>query len=244
MVVFFIALLAIVLGYLCGSLCSAIIVCRVFALPDPREAGSKNPGATNVLRLAGKKYAAMVLVGDMLKGVVAVLIAKLLGVSPLVVAFTGLAAVVGHMFPIFFDFKGGKGIATALGALLGLNLILGVLAIATWLIVANYSHYSSLASLVSLTLAPVFSLFIMQNMELVTPLFCMTILIYYKHRSNINRLLDGTEPKIYLHGDEIHNLPEELFTTDEVTPDEEGSDSAATTATKTKPRRKKSTKEE
>ncbi|WP_415582889.1 glycerol-3-phosphate 1-O-acyltransferase PlsY [Legionella worsleiensis] len=179
-----------------GSFCSAIIVCRIFGLPDPTTEGSKNPGATNVLRLAGKKYAALVMVGDVLKGTIPVMIAKALGATPATIAFTVLAAVVGHMFPIFFKFKGGKGVATAIGALLGFHFIIGVLVAGTWLLVANFSRYSSLASIVSISLSPFYALLLLGRLDIFPPLFFVTLLVLYKHKNNINRLIDGVEPKI------------------------------------------------
>lgn len=189
-------ILVVVIGYLCGSVCSAIIVSKIFSLPDPSTEGSKNPGATNVLRLAGKKYAAIVLIADMLKGLLPVLLAKLLGAGPATLGFTCLAAVVGHMYPVFFDFKGGKGVATALGALLGLQFIMGVVVIATWILVAKFTRFSSLASLVSLTLAPLMAVASVGHPDTFPPILLMTVLIIYKHRDNIARLIDGTEPKI------------------------------------------------
>ncbi|RUR17621.1 glycerol-3-phosphate 1-O-acyltransferase [Legionella sp. km535] len=189
-------LFLVILAYLMGSFCSAIIVCRVFGLPDPTVEGSKNPGATNVLRLAGKKYAALVMVGDVLKGTIPVLIAKALGATPVTIAFTALAAVVGHMFPVFFKFKGGKGVATAIGALLGFHFIIGVLVAATWLLVANFSRYSSLASIVSISLSPFYTLLLVGQLDIFPPLFFIALLVLYKHKNNINRLIDGVEPKI------------------------------------------------
>lgn len=200
----FISLL--VLGYLMGSICSAVIVSRTFALPDPRQEGSKNPGATNVLRLAGKKYAALVMIVDLLKGTIPVLIAKALGADPAIVAFTALAAVVGHMYPIFFGFNGGKGVATAIGALLGLHFILGVMVAATWLLVANFSRYSSLASMVSISLAPFYSLLLTNQIDTFPPLFFIVILVLFKHRNNITRLIDGNEPKIKLKPSVIEDI--------------------------------------
>lgn len=196
----------IIVGYLLGSVCSAVIVSRLFSLPDPRIEGSKNPGATNVLRLAGKKYAAIVLIGDMLKGLIPVLLAKILISSPTAIGFTALAAVIGHMYPVFFRFHGGKGVATAIGALLGLHLILGVMVIAAWLLVANFTRYSSLASIISLILAPLFALFTTGNFDLFPPLFFITLFVIYQHRNNITRLIDGEEPKIKFS----HNLNEEI----------------------------------
>lgn len=208
---FFLFLFVVVIAYLCGSLCSAVIVSRLFSLPDPRMEGSKNPGATNVLRLAGKKYAIIVLVGDMLKGVLPVLLARLLDAGPVTLGFAAFAAVMGHMYPVFFQFRGGKGVATALGALLSLNLILGALVIITWLAVANYSRYSSLASIVAIILAPLYSAMTMGNMEIIPPLFFITIFILYQHRDNITRLIDGEEPKIRFKDKEHPTVTEEIL---------------------------------
>ncbi|MBL7480272.1 glycerol-3-phosphate 1-O-acyltransferase PlsY [Legionella bononiensis] len=201
-------LFLVILAYLMGSFCSAIIVCRLFGLPDPREEGSKNPGATNVLRIAGKKYAAFVMIGDVLKGTIPVLIAKALGATPAVIAFTALAAVIGHMFPVFFKFKGGKGVATAIGALLGFHFIIGVMVATTWLLVANFSRYSSLASIVAISLSPFYSLLVVGRLDIFPPLFFIALLVLYKHKNNINRLIDGVEPKIKFKPDVIHDIME------------------------------------
>ncbi|ASQ46980.1 glycerol-3-phosphate 1-O-acyltransferase PlsY [Legionella clemsonensis] len=189
-------LFVVIVGYLAGSVCSAVIVSRVFALPDPRITGSQNPGATNVLRISGKKYAAIVLLADLLKGLLPVLFAQLIGVGPIAVGFTCWAAVMGHMYPIFFGFRGGKGVATAIGALLGLHFILGVVVIATWLLVANFTRYSSVASMVSMSMAPWYALFIPNGLLTFPPLFFITLFVIYKHRENITRLIDGKESKI------------------------------------------------
>ena len=183
-------------AYLLGSICSAIIVCRLFDLPDPCAEGSKNPGATNVLRIAGKHYAAMVLIGDMLKGLIPVLLAKLLGAGPALLGFTCLAAVFGHIYPVFFGFKGGKGVATAIGGLLGLHLMLGVFAIGFWLIIANFTRYASLASVLTVLFAPIISLPMIGNSRAFLPLMFIAILVIYKHLDNITRLMDGKEGKI------------------------------------------------
>jgi|GEM_PF-86534 len=192
----FVFVFCVVVAYLVGSICSAIIVCRLFDLPDPRKEGSKNPGATNVLRLAGKQYAIIVLLADMMKGLLPVLLARALDASPIVVGFTCLAAVIGHMYPIFFEFKGGKGVATAIGALLGFHFILGVLVIATWLLVARITRYSSVASMTSITFAPFYSLYAVGNVSAFLPLAIIAVFILYQHRENITRLQDGTESKI------------------------------------------------
>lgn len=192
----FFHLVVILSAYLMGSVCSAIIVCQLFSLPDPRKAGSKNPGATNVLRLAGKKYAAIVLVADMLKGVLPVLIAKLLGAGPVLLGFTCLAAIVGHVYPIFFDFKGGKGVATTLGALLAFHLGIGLLVVLTWLIVAYVSRYSSLSSMTAVLLAPLFSLFFFDQLNVFFPLLMIAGLVIFQHRQNIVRLIHREEPHV------------------------------------------------
>lgn len=205
------SVLVIGIGYLCGSLCSAIIISRMFSLPDPRSEGSKNPGATNVLRLSGKKYAAMVLLGDMLKGLLPVLLAKILHAPAEAIGFTCLAAVLGHMYPVFFGFKGGKGVATALGALLGLHFIMGVVLIATWLLVASISRYSSLASMVTITLAPLYAIVSSGNLSSFPGLAIITIFVLYKHRNNITRLIDGNEPELRLRHKQLSDLTDDIL---------------------------------
>ncbi len=194
----FLFLFCVIIAYLVGSICSAVIVCRVFDLPDPRIGGSQNPGATNVLRLAGKQYALIVLLADMLKGLLPVLLAKILEAGPVTIGFTCLAAVIGHIYPVFFGFKGGKGVATAMGALLGFHFILGVMVIATWLLVANFSRYASLASIIAMVLAPFYSFFSVGSIDAFLPIFFIALLILYQHRDNITRLMDGKETKINL----------------------------------------------
>lgn len=211
MLVVLLSAFILVVAYLCGSLCSAIIVSRLFSLPDPSLEGSKNPGATNVLRLSGKKYAAIVLLGDVLKGVLPVVLARMLGLPETIVGFTCLAAVVGHMYPVFFDFKGGKGVATAIGALLGLHFILGVVVIATWLLVANFSRYSSLASIVAMILAPLYAIVSSRSTDTFIPLLIITVLVLYKHRNNVVRLLDGKEPELKLRHKQLSDLTSDIF---------------------------------
>ena len=185
-----------ILAYLMGSICSAVIVSKAFALPDPRSEGSQNPGATNVLRLAGKKYATIVLATDLLKGTIPVVIAKMFGADATLVSYVALAAVLGHMYPCFFGFKGGKGVATAIGALLGFQFIVGIMVTATWLLVVRFSRYSSLASIVSISLAPFYSLLIIGRIDIFPAIFFMAVLILVKHKDNILRLIDGTESKV------------------------------------------------
>lgn len=196
MIAMFVILFFLVFAYLLGSVCSAVIVCRLFDLPDPRREGSKNPGATNVLRLAGKKYAITVLLADMLKGFIPVLIAKLFGESSTVLGFICFAAVFGHMYPVFFKFHGGKGVATAIGAMFGLHFALGILVLASWLIIANFTRYSSLASIATILFAPFYSIAVIHNMNAFLPLLFIAIFVLYKHHKNLTRLFDGEEPKI------------------------------------------------
>lgn len=192
------ALLIILVSYLSGSICSAVLISRLCSLPDPRLEGSKNPGATNVLRLAGKKYAIMVLVADMLKGLLPVLLARLLGLSELVISLACLSAVLGHVFPVFFEFQGGKGVATALGVLIGFHPLLGLLVLLTWLGIAAISRFSSLASILSISIAPLYYILITHHLLASIPLLMITCVILFKHKSNIKRLIEKSEPKIQL----------------------------------------------
>jgi len=183
------------LAYLMGSLSSAIIVCKIMKLPDPRTKGSHNPGATNVLRFGGKKLALIVLIADALKGTIPVWIAAELGVAGFQLAFVGLIAFLGHLYPVFFQFKGGKGAATAYGVLLGLSWWLGFVLIATWIFVAALTRYSSLAALTAATLAPVYVVWLSET-SYVIPITTITIILIYKHKKNINSLLKGKESKL------------------------------------------------
>lgn len=189
--------LFIVIAYLFGSLASAIIVCKIMHLPDPRTAGSTNPGATNVLRIGGKLPALLVLVGDMLKGAIPVFLARIFGLDGFALAFVGLAALIGHLFPIFFGFKGGKGVATFLGAILSLSFFVGLLCLITWLVIAVIFRYSSLAALVSAVLAPVYVIFF-SNPRYLIPIIFMIALLFWKHLDNIARLRSKTESRISL----------------------------------------------
>jgi len=184
----------ILIAYLVGSISSAIIVCRLMGLPDPRSEGSGNPGATNVLRVGGKKAAAITLIGDMLKGLLPVLAANILNVSTLTLGLTGLAAFLGHLYPVFFGFRGGKGVATMLGALFGFNWLVGASTAGTWLLIAKGFKISSLAALIATLLAPFFVwLFMGPSTELIVITAIMTLILFWRHRSNIQRLLSGEE---------------------------------------------------
>lgn len=189
----FLTLVCITLAYLLGSVSTAVLVSRAMKLSDPRFAGSKNPGATNVLRLSGKKAAIFTLLGDVLKGLLPVLLAKLLGVTGFSLSLVGLAAFLGHLFPVFFGFSGGKGVATALGVLLGLSPVIGLAAIIGWIITFSAFRYSSLASLVGMLVALVLTLLIQVNYFL--PIAVMTALVVWRHWPNIERLKAGTEDK-------------------------------------------------
>jgi glycerol-3-phosphate acyltransferase PlsY len=186
----------VLVAYLLGSVSSAIIVCRLAGLPDPRSGGSGNPGATNVLRLGGKKLAVVTLAGDLLKGLLPVLVARLLDVPPAQMALVGLAAFFGHLYPLFFRFQGGKGVATALGVLIGLDWVVGLATVGTWLAVAVASRYSSLSALVATALAPAWVAWRFGALEPAVACAVMTLLLFWRHAGNIRRLLAGEEPKI------------------------------------------------
>ncbi|MCK9637562.1 MAG: glycerol-3-phosphate 1-O-acyltransferase PlsY [Methylobacter tundripaludum] len=180
-------------AYLIGSISSAIIICRMMGLPDPREQGSGNPGATNVMRIGGKKAAAITLLGDSLKGLIPVYAANVLGLPLELVATTGLAAFIGHLYPVFFGFKGGKGVATSVGVLLGFFWALGLAFMATWYLIYKLGKISSLSALVASTLSPVFAWFIVGNEAIVAASAVMTVFLLWRHKSNIQRLLAGQE---------------------------------------------------
>lgn len=183
-------------SYLIGSLSSAIILCKLAGLPDPRTEGSGNPGATNVMRIGGKKLAALTLVGDLLKGLIPVVAAWLLNQSPLIVSLVAIAAFLGHLFPVFFGFKGGKGVATALGAILGLNYLVALCALAVWIIIFVITKISSLSALIAAVSAPIFLYFFNASSEIVWAVIFMDILLIYRHKGNIQRLLKGEEGKL------------------------------------------------
>ena len=183
-------------GYLLGSLSSAVIVARLMGLRDPREVGSKNPGATNVLRYGGKKAAIATLAGDMLKGVIAVLIARWLSTDPVVIGATMVTAFLGHLYPVFFGFKGGKGVATALGAFLGANFWLGLAVVVTWLLMAFITRYSSLSALVATAAAPFYTWYFINDVPHVIAVIVIAVILFWRHRSNIRNLLTGKENKI------------------------------------------------
>ncbi len=190
------ASITIVLAYLVGSLSTAIIACKLTGLPDPRGQGSGNPGATNVLRFGGKKIAIIVLLGDMVKGLLPVAVVSLMGASPLLVALTGAAAFLGHLYPVFFNFKGGKGVATALGVILAISWAAGFTVLAVWLLVAFTLRYSSLAALCASISAPLIVWLYRPDIELLVMMVGMSLLLVWRHRSNIENLKQGRESRI------------------------------------------------
>ena len=183
-------------AYLLGSVSAAIVMCRALGLPDPRSAGSRNPGATNVLRLGGKKAAAVVLAGDTLKGVVPVLLARAFDAGEGVLALVGGAALAGHLYPVYFNFQGGKGVATAFGVLLGLAWPVALALLTTWLLIAKVFKISSLAALSAAVLAPVYMWWLRPEPAFMMLIFVISVVLLWRHRSNIQRLLSGAEGRI------------------------------------------------
>jgi len=189
------ALGMIISAYLCGSISSAILVCRLFGLPDPRQNGSGNPGATNVLRIGGKAAAAAVLVFDVLKGMLPVWLGYVFGLPPLYLGLTAIAACLGHIYPVFFHFKGGKGVATAFGAIAPIGWDLTGLMTGTWLLTVLLSGYSSLGAIVSALIAPFYVWWF--KPQLTFPVAMLSCLILLRHHDNIQRLWRGQESKIW-----------------------------------------------
>jgi glycerol-3-phosphate acyltransferase PlsY len=190
------AAIFVVLGYLLGSLPFAVIVSRAFGLADPRSYGSGNPGATNVLRSGNKAAAVLTLLGDAAKGWLAVWLAARFGAQEAALASIGLAAFLGHVFPVFLGFKGGKGVATAVGVLLGLHWILALAGTLTWLLVALVTRYSSLAALLAAIEAPFAAWILSDRADIALPVAVMSMLLIWRHAANIRKLLAGTESKI------------------------------------------------
>ena len=189
-------LLIILFAYLVGSISSGIIVSRIFNLPDPRTIGSKNPGATNVMRSGNKKAAIFTLLGDLLKAILVLAIAEYLGFNDLIIVCVALAVLIGHIYPIFYKFQGGKGVATAIGILFALNFKLALIVASIWLLVFGIWRYSSLAAIVAAISAPIIAIFILRDQSLYCIAFTLiTIIILFKHQANIRKLLSGTELK-------------------------------------------------
>lgn len=180
-------------AYLLGSLSAAIILSKIMGFPDPRSGGSNNPGATNVLRLAGKKAAFFTLVGDFLKGLLPVLLARLLETDPLIMALTGFAAFIGHCFPLFFGFKGGKGVATAIAATLAFDWVCGAILVTIWLLFAKVFKISSLAAIISFSLVPLAIFWRTQDPWVSLVFVVLSAVLIWRHKGNIQRLVRGTE---------------------------------------------------
>lgn len=189
-------ILFVALAYLIGSFSTAIITCKIMGLEDPRKTGSNNPGATNVLRHGGKKAAIITLLGDMLKGLIPVLLIIQFQADTLTVALVGLFALLGHIFPVYYGFKGGKGVATYYGVILGINWLIGLIAIAIWLIMAALLKISSLSALISIFLTPFILWHFSQSVELTSSVALMSMLVFWRHKKNIKSLLQGSEEKI------------------------------------------------
>lgn len=184
---------AIICAYLIGSVSSAIIICKLMGLQDPRTAGSGNPGATNVLRVGGKLPAIITLLGDALKGFLPVVITANAGFSETVIALSAFVAFLGHLYPIFFRFQGGKGVATCLGALIGLNVALACLVIGVWILIFATLRYSSLAALTGISVGLLYAWHV-TPIQYFIAYAAMTLILFWRHRSNIERLVKGTEP--------------------------------------------------
>ncbi len=191
----YLAALFIIGAYLIGSFSSAIITCRIMGLPDPRTQGSKNPGATNVLRIGGKKAAAITMLGDVLKGFLPVLAAQYVtSIDANTIGWVALAAMLGHMYPVFFGFQGGKGVATAMGGLFALDAMLGFIFVGAWLVTLALFRMSSFGSLMASILMPVAAWFVAPFF--LPALILMALFIIWRHQDNIQRLLKGTESKV------------------------------------------------
>ena len=185
-------------AYLIGSFSSAIIACRLMGLPDPRTIGSNNPGATNVLRTGSKKAAAITLIGDCLKGLIPMCIARWITDDSVILASVGIAAFLGHLYPLYFGFKGGKGVATALGVFLGTNGYFTLLILGVWLITAIIFRYSSLAALTAAASAPFIIYWLSPDLPFTVLTIIIAAFLFCRHRENIHRLIKGTESKINL----------------------------------------------
>ncbi len=186
----------VIIAYFCGSVSSAVVICKLMQLDDPRVHGSNNPGATNVLRLHGKKAAILTLTGDMLKGLSPVLVAHAFNAPEIIIALSAIAAFCGHVFPVFFGFRGGKGVATLIGVLLGMYWVLGLAFVLTWLAVAGLFRYSSLAGLLAAASAPFYALLLHPSPPYIAAISCMAVILFWRHRNNIKNLIAGKEDKI------------------------------------------------
>jgi glycerol-3-phosphate acyltransferase PlsY len=215
-------LISIVIAYLLGSVSCSILLAKFVKMPDPRDVGSGNAGTINILRTAGKNKAIAVLIGDVAKGILAVLIGRILGQHGFALGLVAFAAVIGHIYPIFFKFKGGKGVATALGGILLLNFWVGIIAAIVWAIIAAVFRYASMASLASVVVSP-FLFLIFGYFAYFIPALLIAALIVWKHWANVQRLRNKTEPKIRL------NNPKEVAEAVDVAEEAESHHHQATT---------------
>jgi len=186
----------VIIAYLLGSVSTAIVVCRFLDKADPREIGSRNPGATNVLRYAGRAAAIATLAGDIAKGTLPILAAQLIGMAPPILTLVGLAAFLGHLYPIYYNFRGGKGVATFLGVNLALDPWIGLTFVTIWASMALVTRYSSVAALTAATTVPLLAVWLEKSTTSVIFLAIMVTLVFWRHRMNISSLIDGTEKKI------------------------------------------------
>ena len=193
----------VILAYFIGSISAAIITCKVMGKVDPRTVGSHNPGATNVLRHAGKKAAIFTLLGDLLKGLIPVAGGHFFDLDWGWLGLIGTAAFLGHLYPVFYGFKGGKGVATALGVYIGLQPLIGLIVLITWLISALLINISSFSALIATLLAPFYFYWVTNSQALLLILLLMTLFIYWKHRTNIVEIINGTEDKIVEKGGKV-----------------------------------------
>jgi glycerol-3-phosphate acyltransferase PlsY len=187
-----------ILAYLIGSISSAIVIARLFSLRDPRSVGSGNPGATNILRQGNRTAALLTLLGDMLKGVVPVMVGRMLTGDPAILALIGAAAFLGHVFPVYYSFQGGKGVATGLGVYLALSWPAGLSLVACWLLVAALFRYSSLAAIVTAALSPLAAGYWLGHIAFIFMALVVAAVLLWRHRDNITRLARGEEDKIRL----------------------------------------------
>jgi len=187
---------SLIIAYLIGSISSAVLICKAFSAPDPRELGSKNPGATNVLRVAGKLPAVLTLLADGLKGFLPVFLATKFATTPIFPSIVLVSVVFGHIFPIFFSFKGGKGVATAYGAFLGLSPMFGGIIFLSWLIILKLTKISSLAAILSCLEALVLAFYWFDNQIIVGGVVAVCILVLIRHQSNLMRLIEKEESKV------------------------------------------------
>ena len=183
-------------AYLFGSISTAVVISRVMGLQDPREVGSKNPGATNILRYGGKVAAVLTLAGDVLKGILPVLLARALTTDAVTITLCGFAAFLGHLFPVFFSFRGGKGVATALGVWLAINPWVGLALLVTWVLMALLFRYSSLSALTAAIAAPFYVAWLSPGVPYLATMIVMSAILIFRHRSNIRNLFAGTETRI------------------------------------------------